>query len=70
VTAIVVRAARPDDVDGVLELWARAREHARELGGRRIDAMVDGNNDLGVNFWSAVGFTVLAHADRRFSSLV
>jgi ribosomal protein S18 acetylase RimI-like enzyme len=52
------------------QLVARAREHARELGARRMDAMVDGNNDLGVSFWSAAGFTVLAHEDRRFSSLI
>jgi len=52
------------------QLVERARERARELGARRLDAMVDGHNDLGVSFWSAVGFTVLAPEDRRFSSLV
>jgi ribosomal protein S18 acetylase RimI-like enzyme len=52
------------------QLVARARERARELGARRLDAMVDGNNELGVAFWSALGFTVLAPEDRRFSSLV
>jgi ribosomal protein S18 acetylase RimI-like enzyme len=52
------------------QLVARAREQAHELGARRIDAMVDGNNELGVGFWSAIGFTVPAHEDRRFSSLV
>ena len=128
---IVIRAARPDDVDEVLELWARAagptslpgtaasvtgllerdpeaivgslivgwdgwrchlyrlavdadhrrrhvgaqlvaraREQAQKLGARRIDAMVDGNNGAGVSFWSALGFTVLAPEDRRFSSRV
>jgi hypothetical protein len=35
-----------------------------------IDAMVDGHNELGVGFWSAIGFTVPAHEDRRCSSLV
>lgn len=52
------------------QLVARARERARELGARRLDAMVDGHNELGVAFWSAIGFTVLAPEDRRFSSLV
>ena len=51
-------------------LVARARERARELGARRLDAMVDGNNELGVAFWSALGFTVLAPEDLRFCSLV
>jgi ribosomal protein S18 acetylase RimI-like enzyme len=50
-------------------LVERARDRALGLGARRIDAMVDGNNELGVRFWSAIGFTVLAPEDRRFSSL-
>jgi ribosomal protein S18 acetylase RimI-like enzyme len=52
------------------QLVERARERARELGARRLDAMVDGHNDLGVAFWSGIGFTVLAPEDRRFSSLI
>jgi ribosomal protein S18 acetylase RimI-like enzyme len=57
--------------DGIAtQLVARARERARELGARRLDAMVDGDNELGVGFWSAIGFTVLAPEDRRFCSLV
>ncbi len=52
------------------QLVEQARERARGLGARRLDAMVDGHNDLGVSFWSAIGFTVLAPEDRRFSSLV
>lgn len=35
-----------------------------------IDATADGDSELGVGFWSAIGFTVPAHEDPRFSSLV
>jgi ribosomal protein S18 acetylase RimI-like enzyme len=52
------------------QLVDRARERARALGVRRIDAMVDGHNDAGLGFWSGIGFTVLAPDDLRFSSLV
>jgi len=52
------------------DLVARARQRARDLGARRVDAMVDGGNDVGISFWSSVGFTVLAPGDRRFSSPV
>jgi ribosomal protein S18 acetylase RimI-like enzyme len=52
------------------DLVAAARQRARDLGARRLDAMVDGGNDVGIGFWSSVGFTVLAPEDRRFSSPV
>lgn len=52
------------------DLVARAREHARRLGARRLDAMVDYDNELGTGFWSASGFTTGESQDRRWTSLI
>jgi ribosomal protein S18 acetylase RimI-like enzyme len=49
-------------------LVARAREHARLLGARRLDARVDEDNHLGRAFWSGIGFVPGDVSDRRWSA--
>jgi len=51
-------------------LVAVAREHAQRVGARRLDAMVDNDNELGRGFWSAIGFTTGESDDRRWTSPV
>jgi ribosomal protein S18 acetylase RimI-like enzyme len=52
------------------ELLARAREQARHLGARRLDAMVDRDNEVGCRFWSANGFVDGEGQDNRWTSPV
>lgn len=50
------------------QLVSVAREHARALGARRLDAQVDDDNELGRAFWSGVGFGVSDRdRDRRWT---
>jgi ribosomal protein S18 acetylase RimI-like enzyme len=51
-------------------LVAEARARARDLGARRLDAMVDNENDLGMRFWSAMGFTSGVSDDHRWTALL
>lgn len=50
-------------------LIAAADRRAIELGARRLDAMVDDGNELGIAFWTGIGFERDTH-DARWSRLV
>jgi ribosomal protein S18 acetylase RimI-like enzyme len=52
------------------DLLDHAREHARRLGARRLDAMVDADNEAGSRFWAANGFVDGASQDHRWTSPV
>ena len=52
------------------DLLDHAREHAHRLGARRLDAMVDPDNEIGSRFWAANGFVDGPGQDHRWTSPV
>jgi ribosomal protein S18 acetylase RimI-like enzyme len=64
--AVAHAARRRGIADAML---AEAERRARALGARRIDAMVNRENEGGIAFWAAAGFEEDDH-DARWSKLV